>query len=240
MSVLVLADSRGDGLQQLFNSRTTMMRHRVLTYKGAGYEMAAIRAIPVINVIKPDLVVVLVGICDLTRRNKVTKITSLRHSTLIENVEHVMERARSAYDLLHSLGDHLISFATITGLDLTDYNCPPRKYMSEPDYLNYCKDRVTHPQQCLLNDSVLEINRRLTALNKASATPTVWVGGVVHSYFRNAHHHYYSRLADGCHLNQTTKGRWVAQIIKSTNRILPPKKLAHQSDLIVAHESSLT
>ena len=222
MSVLIIADSRGEGLQQIFNLHNTMERHRVLTYRGAGYEMAAIRAYPVISVIKPDLVVVLVGICDLTRRDRVTKITSLRHSTLTENVEHVMEGARSAYDLLRSLGDHLVSFATITGLDLTDYNCPARKHMSEFDYMNYCKEKVTHPQQCLLNDSVLEINRRLTALNKASATPTVWAVGVVHSYFKNTHHHYYSRLADGCHFDQATKGRWVAQIIKSTNRILHP------------------
>ena len=225
MSVLIIADSRGDGLQLLLNECKTQEKYRVLTYRGTGLEMAAIRAIPFIKAIKPDLVIIFAGICDLTHRSKATKVTSLRHTSIITNVAHVLDAAKTASDLLHALGNHLISFATLTGLYLEDYNNPSRKHMSPDQYGSYCtEDKCVNPGQLVINESVKEINRKLTALNKANATPTVWTGGVVHSYFKNTHHHYYSRLSDGCHASNNTKDKWVAQIIKSTKRILPQIK----------------
>ena len=224
MSVLVIADSRGNGLQQILNSMDTTERYRVLTYSGAGYELAAIRAAPIVKAIKPDLIIFFLGICDLTTRYKVTRLITLRHTTLPDNVGAVIEAAKASYTLLRSLGSHHISFATLTGIDLADYNHPTRKHMTQEEYKIYCMQlKVVSLDQKLLNESLLEINRQLTVINKHTATPTTWTGGVVHSYFKNTHHHYYNRLADGCHADQPTKIKWAAQLVKSTSRILHPK-----------------
>ena len=223
MSVLVVADSRGDGLQHILTSMNTAEKYRVLTYRGSGFELAALRAVPVIKSIKPDLVIIFVGICDLTTRNKVTRLTRIKHPAVADNVKTVIEAAKASYTLLHSLGSHQISFATLTGIDLADYNHPGRKSMSEQEYKAYCIHKIMHKDQKILNDSLLEINRQLTVINKHTATPTTWTGGVVHSYFKNTHHHHYNRLVDGCHPDEATKTKWAAQLVKSTNRILRPK-----------------
>ena len=221
MSVLVVADSRGDGLQHILNMTATVERFRVLTYRGSGYELAAIRALPIIKAIKPDLIIFFLGICDLTTKCKASGLTSLRYTTQADNVQAVIEAAKASYTLLRSFGEHQISFATLTGIDLADYNYPARKFMSQSEYRRYCTQfKQVHSDQKLLNNSLLEINRQLTAINRYTATPTTWTGGVVHSYFKNAHHHYYKRLIDGCHADSTTKIKWAAQIIKSTSRIL--------------------
>lgn len=212
MTTVIIADSRGSGLQQLlFNMGCRDLR--ILTHPGAGYELAALRSVETIKVVKPDLILVLTGICDLTRRDFRTKVTQLRHPTIMENVEHVINSAKSSLDLLKSLGDHRISFSTITGIDLADYNNPTRKYMTDSEYREYClESKITHPQQDTLNLSILEINRRITALNRANSTPTVWLGGVVHSHSKRKTYHYYIRLMDGCHADEHTKTEWASQI----------------------------
>ena len=90
--------------------------------------------------------------------------------------------------------------------------------MDADSYRLYNLTKVRHPSQALLNNTVLEINRRLVQLNKANAVPTVWTAGLVHSCFKRAVHHYYIRLRDGCHPDYRTKKDWVDLLVKYIQR----------------------
>ena len=220
MATLIIADSRGAGLQAMLGGEGLVGGVTILVHGGAGYELAALRSLPVIKKQNPQLIIIMTGICDLTWRNRKTKQTGLRHSTVDTNTNHVIQSANTALEIIRSAVVTKVSLATITGIDLADYNNPARKSMDTEQYRQHCmKAKQQHRDQMVLNMSILEINRRLIALNKSSATPTVWLGGVVHAYFGNKHHHYYIRLHDGCHPNDNTKRAWVRQISKYIKRI---------------------
>lgn len=218
MSTLIITDSRGRGLQSQIDKIGTEEQSsiRVLAHSGAGYELAILKSHGTISITKPSIIIVLAGICDLTFRNKTTKVTGLRFNTVDENVRHVMDAAKSASELLKSTTQSKVLFATLTGLDLADYNYPPRRFMSSSEYKHHCStSKTTHKQQATLDMAVIEINRQITALNKDNAVPTVWTGGVVHLYNKRRHYHYYIRLTDGCHPDDQTKMEWARFIIKA-------------------------
>ena len=227
MKTLIIADSRGAGLQPLLEELGQIDTH-TLVHRGAGYLMAARKSLGWVNTHNPSLVILMTGVCDLTQRSPTTKITSLRHNTVQGNVEQVIGSAQAALGLLRAAWTGRITLATITGIDLSDYNNPSRKHMSTDEYKKHClTDKATHPQQDILNLSVLEINRQITGINRINRVPTIWTGGVVHTYSKRKTYHYYIRLSDGCHADNSTKLEWANQIYKTTNRILaqPVKKL---------------
>lgn len=226
MNTVIVADSRGGGLQDIIHDINTR-NHRsdqvtVLSYSGQGFHGALTRALPTLWATQPDLVILMLGICDLTTRNKTTRVTTLRHTNLQDIIKGVIVSARLAVARLQTSFDCHISLATLTGVDLTDYNFPHRKFMTQSEYNTYCSEiKTAHPNQDLLNQAVVEINRQLTEINKSNSTPTAWTGSLVHSYYKKRHHHYYKRLYDGCHPDLTTKKAWAHQLCKSIWRILP-------------------
>ena len=222
MNILIIADSRGAGLQAQLN-KLGHATVKVLIQGGAGFEMSVLRSMADIKSYQPQLIIIISGICDLTVRNRATRVTYLRHTTVKESVEHVLNSAKSALDLLRGLGEYRISLATITGIDLTDYNNPRRKNMTTEEYREYnSHNKRNHPQQDTLNASVLEINRQVTLLNQSNSTPTVWLGGVVHTHSKRKTRHYYIRLYDGCHPDLKTQIEWSNQIHKAILRITMP------------------
>ena len=160
------------------------------------------------------------GICDLTWRDRRSHLTKLRSSSVEECVENVMGPLRAAYDIMESEGGVRLSIATLTGLDLADYNHKGRKFMGKEEYNKYSETvKVKHSDQRVLNEATIEINRRITALNKGHGIPTTWLSTVVHTYYRGIHHHNYKRLRDGCHPDEATKIRWCSQIRKTIIRL---------------------
>ena len=221
MTTLIIADSRGRGLSELLANTKSPDQISLLTYPGAGSELAVLKSLKYISDFNPHLVIMLTGVCDLTWRNKSTKQISLRFEKLNEIISHVLDALHTAYDLLTAHGVPKISFATITGVDLSDCNYPPRKHMTTEQYIDYCATtKISHPDQSKLNDAILQINRKIVTLNRRNSAKTTWIAGLVHSYYKNKYHHCYKRLFDGCHPDQKTKKAWAGQIIKSLNRIL--------------------
>ena len=221
MSILIITDSRGRGLQEIFDTNYPSSCVQVLVHPGAGSELAALKSMPYLRVTRPDLIVIATGICDLTWKNKATREVGLRHLVAAENVRHVTQAMRSAFDLISPLGDFKIAFATLTGADLADCNYQNRRHMNEKQYLNYCsRGKTPHPNQTILNESVLAINKQVVRMNCKNRTKTVWLAGLVHSYYKKSHHHCYKRLLDGCHPDHNTRMAWAGQIIKSAHRIL--------------------
>lgn len=221
MAVLVIADSRGRALQDIINKIDPSNTITVLVHPGAGSELAVLKSISQIKTIDPSLVIMLTGICDLTWKNRTTKQIGLRHMKSNDNVAHVMQAIRASHELLVAQGVPLVSFATITGADLSDCNHLPRRNMSMDQYLSYCSiTKRPHPDQTVLNESILNINKWVVRFNAKNSTKTVWIAGLVHSYYKNRYHHCYKRLLDGCHPDHKTKQAWASQLIKSISRIL--------------------
>lgn len=225
-TTVVIMDSRGRGLQELLGEDDRLGRVTVLAHSGAGAELAVLKSLKTVRELKPDLVVLATGVCDLTWRHSVTKITELRGVSVEENVMQVMAAIVAARDLLKAAGVALISVATVTGVDLTDYNNPGRRRMDQDQYDHYVNTvKVKHNNQDTLNRAVLEINRRITAINKDDSAPTTWTAGVVHSHFNKTAHHYYRRLGDGCHPNEKTRKGWARQIGRTIQRAKASSKM---------------
>ena len=223
MEVLVVADSRGRGLELMLEKELPERKVKVLTLGGAGSELAALRALSTIKTSRPDMIILMTGICDLTWRDKRSQCTSLRSGKIADCVENVMGPLRAAYEIMTTEGgpNTPISIATVTGLDLADYNFRGRRQMTGDEYRKYSEGNKTkHGLQETLNMAMVEINRRITALNKEHGVPTTWISTVIHAYYRGTHHHNYKRLKDGCHPDEETKVRWVRQLGKTINRVL--------------------
>lgn len=219
METLIITDSKGRGLGQYLTGADGMVDFELLVHSGAGFELAVIKSMRELSRFKPKFVILTVGICDITIRNRQTKITSLRFRDIGETAQHVMSAARATYETLTSTHSCKVSLATITGLDLADYNHPCRRFMSTIKYDNYsCNHKIiNNPQQDLLNQIVIEVNRQITGLNKKHGVPTTWLSTAVHSYYRHTHHHNYRKLSDGCHLDEQTKAKWGSQIVNQFN-----------------------
>ena len=208
----MICDSRGLALPTMIDDLTFDGQIRVASYRGAGYRGAVTRARETILSFRPANIILCVGICDITIRDKKTKTTDLRYSTLDEAVEHVLEELNLALAEMVGLGISRISLATITGLDLASYNRLINTNTGEQAKNQYAG------KQDLLNRVIVAINQRLVAKNKLSGVPTTWVAGYVHRYFRKHYHHYYNRLQDGCHLSTKAAIYWVEQIIKTATQ----------------------
>lgn len=208
MKTLVICDSRGRLLREMVGDETGVGKTEILAFPGAGYCRAVALADDTIKRMVPTLVIMMVGICDITKRDKKSKLTTLRDNNVDGIVTHVISQARRSWEILHSKNLR-VSYATVSGLDLVKYN----------NHLDQRTDATIIKQlteaQATLNEAILVINKRLIELNKETGLPTTWTASYVHQYFRKKYHHYYNRLVDGCHPTRQAAEYWTKQIAKT-------------------------
>ena len=216
--VLVVADSRGSGLQNCVNSLQERKTTRVVVHRGAGMARAVEKSREILATYRPDLVILMAGICDVTTRDGKSRITSLRHTNTVEAVEYAMEQLQKAVAMLHGLSIFNVSIATYTGVDLVRYN-----------RVKWCS---VHRDQDLLNDIIARINSCVVNTNKDAGMPTTWTGGAVHPRLNKRYRNHYDRLTDGCHLTEQTRSYWARQIMKTIRhhpfKSTPTPKLSTQ------------
>lgn len=221
MTTLIIADSRGRNLQQGLSEYADIGSTVVLSHSGADYESALSRSVNSIKTIKPARIIIMLGICSITNRDPVTKITQLKSIIVQEATASIMSTVKHTYKAIQSMHKCQISYATITGLDLTDYNNKRRKFMDEKQYNEYCTmSKKSHPQQTTLDQIVLELNRKLIAFNLEHKIPTTWTATAVHAYHNKKYHHYYNRLYDGCHPTQSTRNYWIKQLARVIKKMM--------------------
>ena len=204
---LIITDSRGKYLQPCLSDHKDIGIVKVLVFRGVGFGEAMVLSADPIRSFRPTLVIIMMGICDLTRRDKATTHTWLRFTTVEESVDYVMAQAHKSLSHIRSLGSYRVSYATLTGLDLSQYNLRVQ-HLSPPQ-------PDLQQAQNILNNSVLEINRRIIELNKITGLPTTWTASYVHDYFKHRYHHYYNRLSDGCHPTPNAVTYWANQMAKT-------------------------
>lgn len=232
MHTLVITDSRGTRLQEHLDKINKKDRIRVLYFKGAGYQRAAERALPVIKRYRPKYIILLLGICDITNYDRSTKTVTLKTPTTAPTINRVMYELREACRLIGLFHTCPISCPTITGVDLADYNhrTPRIADMDTTQYEHYTKNvKTTHPHQLIMNQIIEEVNKQIIAHNREASTPIIWTSKVVHPYNHHRYSNHYHKLLDGCHQRPEVTRQWAAMITKAVNRISPQPSTGAQT-----------
>ena len=204
---LIMADSRGAGLAEVIESYVNIGTVRVEIHRGAGFEHVARNSIPTLRSFNPDLIILFAGVCNLTKRNRRTKVTTMIQNDLQAAVEGVTAALARALTLLNEEGYTTISVATLAGVDLRRYN----------GYPVVPRD----PDQIVLNHAIVRINRHIVDTNKINNVPTTWTASIIHAYYRGSYHHLYNKLSDGCHPTAATNRYWARMVVKAIKLTRP-------------------
>lgn len=186
---------------------------RVCVFKGATYHRALSHASRMITEFQPDLIIFMVGICNLTSRNPVSKICTLRFPSAIAAADHVRTEIEACRHTVHTLAPKAVAiFAPITGVYLHRYNRGMRPVED-------------HEQQAIMNDSIRLTTNVIVLDHQQQTTTPPRANATIHRKRdpTTPMRHRYERLPDGCHLNSQTKVYWahsIARCIKFNMEIL--------------------
>ena len=181
MPILILTDSRGRLLQETIKGMTELVVD-VSVYPGAGLDELFTKPLNKALLEKYDKVYIMGGICNITVRDRRTRITELRSFTLNDittKFEAIITTGLANLDT-----EIPVVLAPIVGIDLNRYNRLPG----------------VSPFQQLINDSVVAVNRLIITTNSRRGLSTPWVATLIHqNKGRGIKVHRYKHLADGCH-----------------------------------------
>lgn len=191
--VLFIADSRGRHLQseisKFFNS--LHCDHEFIWRGGLPLEQTADFARSTIISFRPTMVYILTGICTITKitsRNPWT--AGLRSPSVSGTTSLFLIALDKVYQDIFALSQivgHPIMLITPTqsGMDFTKYNSYPEDLVS--------------PHQRILNAAILDINRRIIALNRSMRIKTPFLGSFTHPRCNRHNRVVYNKMVDGCH-----------------------------------------
>lgn len=200
---LIITDSRGVPLGDMLRDISTMDYH-VASFPGATLSRLVCKAPDLIYRLKPNTVIFLGGINDLTMLDRSTKTVTLRFSTPEIYIKHISDTILAAGILFYrEFPDINFVFGGLIGIDISTYNkCP-------------CDPAA----QELVNRSIIGVNRKIKELNEAAGVPHVYFSAKVHRWEKGICIHRYHLLFDGLHLRFGVLKFWVQQIVKIHTRI---------------------
>lgn len=204
--VLFIADSRGRLLYPEISRYFDPLQcdYEFIWRGGLSLEQTADFARSTILNFKPTMVYILTGICSITRiTSREPWSVALRIPTVSGTVTQFLIALDKDYQdifALSSLVGHpiMIVTPTLSGLDFTVYNSYPEDLIS--------------PHQRVLNAAILEINRRIVALNRAMSIKTPFLASFVHPRCRHTNRFVYNKLTDGCHPSTTLCRNWALKL----------------------------
>ena len=207
--VFVLCDSRGLGLQEHLDS-IKPHAYVVRSVSSAGLVMVATKHLTELIKIQPEYVIIAVGICEVTMKNKRTKKYTLKYTDIDDTVKAYEEAIVDCRSLiLDVLPNTKVIFNPVTGLDLEDYNSKLRKGLTGDALKKYHEEKPINPLQSLLNSSVISINQKIANVNHTNYVATPWSASLVHKSEKGGkYYHHYQYLSDGCHLLDKCQAFW--------------------------------
>lgn len=149
--ILVVCDSRGRTLEPEILATFVHLDVKVIWQPGLSLLATFQFAKEHILNLKPKIVFILTGVCDITQvYSHDPRLVLLRNTTIQETVYSYMQKVDFVHSQIFSLKRKLghgpmIVFPTQTGVDMGRYS-------------HYPDDRI-HPQQRVLDDSISIINR---------------------------------------------------------------------------------
>lgn len=201
--VTLICDSRGKGLEGLLEDHSNI---NILVYRGAKLYQTAKYAEFKFKQQNPDQVYVLAGINNLTTMNKRTRQVSISAPDATKITQQFCDEMNFSYATIRKTikQDARIIFAPLTGMGIAQYN------KVDPEV---CKE-----DQYILDQALLDINKRIISFNDEKGNRTPWTHAIVHRYYRGRYHFAYERLdSDGCHLTDEIKLFWLKKIDTAIN-----------------------
>lgn len=117
--LLVFTDSRGRDLDVYLDDQNILVK----AFKGAKLLQIIQYAEPIIKHYNPAGVLFIGGTCDLTILNRVTRKITLRHNTLEDLLEHMIEVFKEARQHTNtSFPTIKVAFGGLCGIDIDRYN----------------------------------------------------------------------------------------------------------------------
>ena len=216
--VLVVADSRATDIRAWLNDWGDIELD-VVPAPSTGIEAAVEILISLRRDAKPNLVLILNGICDVLEKNRATRKYFMVHESVPDLVQPYMKQVKRGQELLEIFfDDSKWMFNPLTGADICDYNYPKRKELQGKALETYLLNKAPHPGQSVLNQAVLEINSEIVSVNKRNRVFTPYTATHVHRHYDRSYHHSYQHTSDGCHLTDDGKKYWALQIKKAIDK----------------------
>lgn len=209
LKVLFIADSRGRYLQTEISRYFDFSNceYDFIWRGGLRLEESPDFARSTILRNKPHLVYLLTGICSITMITSRDPWTAGLHVPSVNGtVTLFLTNLDTAHQGIFSLSPQvghpiMVITPTQSGLDFTTYNSYP--------------EDLTSPHQRILNASILEINRRITYMNKAMSIKTPFIGSFTHPRCRHHNRMVYTKLEDGCHPTPHLAQAWAYKLSKN-------------------------
>lgn len=211
---LLIADSRGRGLQNILRSKGTLAT--VIVNPGKGAVLSTLASCSFIRQNTPTMVILCGSICDITYRSPRQPHIRLRYETIDESRKFYIDQVKEAMGILKNFFPNMpIQLTTVIGIDIQVYNGGESGKLQS--HLPH-DERSFDPAQHRLNKTIEAINGEIVCLNTSNRIPTPWTANVVHARKGKRIYHRYNKLYDGCHLEENTKEEWCNMLILSFNK----------------------
>lgn len=152
MLTIIVADSHGRYLDTLIDDENIL----VSFHSGANLLQIANKAIDIISRFRPQTVVLMAGINDITVLSQRTRKVSLISNSCALIINHLIGKINQAKYRIHmSHPDTDIVFGGIMGIDVNKYN----------------RIRGTSPVQWVVDDAITVINAYIRQMNTDSGLP---------------------------------------------------------------------
>lgn len=216
---MIICDSRGSGIQKIVQQLGYPAM--VLVNSGKGIQLSTLAAIPKINNFGPNIITLAGSICDITRKHKTEPLIQPRYDTIDEIVRYYMSELRDSISLLKTMRPNIqIQATTVIGVDLMDVNNRNYKHLVGTEKREYINTKIPHPQQALLDEAVIAINKEVAAININNDVATPWTANAIHIHKGKGRFvTKYDRLTDGCHYGERVQREWVNLLVLSYKKI---------------------
>lgn len=212
--LLIIADSRGRGLENIL--RSNGIEATVFSNPGKGAVISTLASCRFIRRHSPTLIILCGSICDITYRSVTAPYFKMRYETVTESKKFYIDQVREALGVLKNLFPEIpVQITPVIGIDLHVYNNQGES--RDESHLPY-EQRTFDQHQTRMNDTIASINDEVTCINRSNEIPTPWTANVVHARKGNKTFNRYLKLSDGCHLNTSTQEEWCKMLILSLKK----------------------
>ena len=204
---LVVADSRGRKMHRLIRRKLSAsglpIKVNILHIPGANLHKIEERALSELRMYRYDLVLIMGGVNDLTRRTS----RGLPLIPVYDSVDYLVSDMYSRFERIKNTlapwGAKVV-ISLLIGIDLEMYN----EYTRGPttDYTHH---------QTIINEGMIHLNKAIASLNTDTHSLSPWILDTVHYYVRHKVIHKYTKLYDGLHPTPTLRYTWTKKILVS-------------------------
>lgn len=196
-NILIVGDSRIRNLNYYLANSTLNLQFYVKCLPGAKLDQLMLKAMANLSSYDDISMVILIG-----GINNITWHATLRHYRQNEICDSVMQELYRITDRIIGISGIPVAFATLPGMSLSAY-APQMEYRLAP-------------LQGILDDAVIEINRRICGLNRLRYLNTPDLAYPVHRCVgrRGRYYSHYSFLYDGLHPGPVLLDKWATKLFE--------------------------